>query len=31
LIVGDDADALLDRLVVWRPDGVDKWLDRSDR
>jgi uncharacterized protein (TIGR00730 family) len=31
LIVGDDADALLDRLVAWRPDGVDKWLDRSDR
>lgn len=31
VLVDDDIDALLDQLVAWQPEAVDKWLDRTDR
>lgn len=31
LVVDTDADSLLDRLEVWQPAPVEKWLDRDDR
>ena len=30
LTIDSDPDALLDRFRVYRPPGVDKWLDQSD-
>jgi uncharacterized protein (TIGR00730 family) len=31
VLIDDDAATLLDRLASWRPQPVDKWIDRSDR
>lgn len=31
LLSDDDAESLLDRLLGWRPVGVDKWLDVGQR
>ena len=29
LMCEDDPDRLLDRLVAWQPEGLDKWIDRE--
>lgn len=31
VLVDDDANKLLDRLDLWQPQRVDKWVDRSAR
>lgn len=31
IITDSDPDSLLDRLAAWKPQHIDKWLDRSER
>ena len=31
LLCGTDPDALLDDLAAWRPQHLDKWMDRGER
>lgn len=31
IITDSDPDSLLDRLAAWKPQHLDKWLDRSER